>query len=186
MVRFSIMSVIAFVLSISPAKAGYTLELSEPFRIFGTETTEVYRTGCGPIGLCSSSTVPFENFYTGPLEGTYNQLDGLIVLSGFNPIYRWGGTANLLFRDGSLVSSSFFGNSSYFIFNCPTDCVAKSIEFTGTPLKFVATNTITGQRSFITAVPEPSSWVLMLGGFGVAGLFMRLNRRVRRCRQLLA
>jgi hypothetical protein len=58
----------------------------------------------------------------------------------------------------------------------------------GTAYLNIHTNTFpAGEiRGFLTAVPEPQSWALMIVGFGLVGASMRLSRRAHRERPSLA
>jgi opacity protein-like surface antigen len=78
-----------------------------------------------------------------------------------------GGTGTLL---GSL--SGLLGNPFAFSpFSIPLSGVAHSVVITGTPgtLGF-------DDLRFTTGVPEPATWALMIGGFGLAGAALRRRR----------
>ncbi len=101
----------------------------------------------------------FPGFPAGVTSGSYSQTFDLTQASSFNPAFI---TAN-----GNSVASArqafvngLFGGQAYF--NIHTSV------FSGGEI-----------RGQLAAVPEPASWAMMIGGFGLVGFALRQRSRVR-------
>jgi hypothetical protein len=99
------------------------------------------------------------SYFTADGAGPAGDIFGVVVNGVFTPLSNPGG-AVAQSGSASFAASSSFG---WFV-NC-TDCVGGA-----------ATATITN-FAFAQAVPEPSSYALMLSGIGALGLLARRKRR---------
>lgn len=99
---------------------------------------------------------------------------------GFRLAGGHAGTANVDFfrADGSLIQSIVLGNlplTATFGFTRDgglTDI--RGISISNNDLTGIG---LAGFRHNVQSVPEPSTWAMMLGGFGLAGLAVRRRRR---------
>jgi ABC-type multidrug transport system permease subunit len=116
--------------------------------------TLVPLTGNGPV----MTTVPtFAGFPLGVSSGTYETVLDLTSATSFNPAFI-------------LATGSIFAAESE---------LALALK-EGRAYLNIHTNVAPGGeiRSFLTPVPEPESWALMIGGFALAGSALRRRYRV--------
>jgi hypothetical protein len=123
-------------------------------------TTVAHIHCCAPPGANAGVATPtptFPGFPTGVAAGSYSQTFDLTQASSFN--------AAFITNNGGTVSSArtafvngLLGGRAYFNIH--------SNQFPGGEIR--------GQLT--TAVPEPSTWAMMLIGFGAAGYSMRRRR----------
>ena len=141
-----------------------TMEVQVTFSgLTGTTTaSHIHCCVAPPAATGVATQVPtFTGFPLGVTAGTYDHTFDLLDAATYNPAFV---TAN-----GGTAAS------------------ARSALLTGLAAGFaylnVHTNLFTGGeiRGFLTAIPEPSSWALMIVGFGLVGVALR-----RRARRVLA
>lgn len=171
-----ILSAVALSAFAAPASAAFTFDLNS-VPVSGVTTTTVIQTGCSASGICSVSTSPFAAALSGSLDGSVNSLEGTFSLSGFNLSTRLGYTVTLSFLSGVLQSTSLTGTRNLLSGFCPTNCIANDTTFGAQSFAINVTNSLTGVRAIVAPVPEPTSWALMLIGFGAMGVSLRRRRR---------
>jgi hypothetical protein len=82
------------------------------------------------------------------------------------------GSTSLGTFDGTLVAATnAWGNTGYFNVSTTNGSKITSIEFTANANAFETDN-----HAFITAVPEPETYVLMLAGLGLLGVMARRKK----------
>jgi hypothetical protein len=100
----------------------------------------------------------FTGFPTGVHAGTYNHTFDMTLLSSYNPAFVAGpGGGTTAGAETALINAAYQGRAYLNIHS-----------------SFAPGGEI---RGFLTSVPEPATWGLMLAGFGVAGAGLRLRRR---------
>jgi hypothetical protein len=116
--------------------------------------TAVPRTGLAGV---ATELPSFTGFPLGVTAGTYDHVFDTSLLSTWNPTFTaaHGGTAA--------------GAAAAFLTALQDGKAYINIHTT-----FATSGEI---RGFFDAVPEPSSWALMLAGFGLAGAALRARRR---------
>lgn len=126
-------------------------------------------------------------------------INGLTVGQTYNLSFYWG-AGQLASRTGGPITEMIkvtFGNSVYNTNTISTPGATfsgwnlASTSFTATQtsqvLSFLSLGTPSGQPpvalldgvSLTAAVPEPASWAMMIGGFGMVGGAMRRSRRAK-------
>jgi hypothetical protein len=137
-------------------------ELGALFFLSGASTVLDYAAGF-------TTGFSFNYSMVGPSNGAVNVWDGL------------GGTGNLLGSISLAVTTSgcpgFVGAYCPFVpIGVSFGGTAKSIEFAGVA-NFVVFDDVTfGSATPGPGVPEPASWALMIGGFGMVGAALRRRR----------
>ena len=71
-----------------------------------------------------------------------------------------------------------FGQSVFSDIGSSETSVEK-LQFTISGNQLTANSEVSGSNSHAVSIPEPSTWALMLGGFGVAGAASRLRQTYR-------
>lgn len=100
----------------------------------------------------------FTGFPTGVHAGTYSHTFNMTLLSSYNPAFVSGpGGGTTAGAEKALIHAGLDGKAYVNI---------HSTQFPGGEI-----------RGFLTAVPEPGTWALMLAGFGLAGTALRMRRR---------
>jgi len=146
-------------------------------------------------GATFSGTVTFTNDYSSVLDVTGN-LHGYSSSGGFDGTsddsinWVWNGGSNFSTGDGNYSTflmdgpgsgyDSFGGYNNwiqlaYNYSNAPTLLFTSGVSYGGTD-NFIDYNDPMVRGSFSGAVPEPASWALMLGGFGLVGGALRSRR----------
>jgi hypothetical protein len=100
----------------------------------------------------------FTGFPTGVTAGTYHHTFDMTLLASYNPAFvagPGGGTAGG--AEAALIQAGHAGKAYLNLHS-----------------SFAPGGEI---RGFLTSVPEPATWALMLAGFGLAGAGLRLRRR---------
>jgi len=111
--------------------------------------------GAGIAGVATE--VPFfDSFPIGVTSGTYSHLFDLLDLAAYNPAFVTANGGTAASAEAALVNGL---NAGKAYLNIHTSVVGAG-EI----------------RGFLTAVPEPGSWALMLIGFGLLGAEMRRRR----------
>jgi hypothetical protein len=193
----------AVTLSLAPAGAGYSTPDNFNYTFDSRPAGLTGGTIVSPAESNSSHAQPFGGaggyFSVGPDDGNSATFD-LTSLGGVSAIsFLWGsvdgapgynvltllGTTNpdtgLPYTfDGSDILDPANGNQGL------GGTVAVTLTFTGadqtafTGLKFDANqNAFEIDSMRVAAVPEPATWAMMIGGFGLIGLSMRRRRRAR-------
>lgn len=111
--------------------------------------------GTGTAGVATQ--VPtFTGFPAGVTSGTYSHLFDLSEASTYNPAFITANGGTVGSAEAVLLGGISAGNA-YFNVHTTT--------FPGGEI-----------RGFLTAVPEPSSWAMMIMGFGLLGATLRRRR----------
>ena len=158
---FATAAVAAFVAA-APASAatflfsftGANLVGSGTFTTTDTVNAAGARTITGTTGTLTAGTTTLT--FTGPVA--YAGSDNLLFAA--NPYLNINGT--------SAVTSSGFNINLYYVAATPTYRIVSS-NSTVLPGTVLTSFTVTP----VGAVPEPASWALMIGGFGLTGGMMR-------------
>lgn len=148
----------------------------------------------------SGKTTPFGNQYYAMGELRYETVttqgvQGLAL--GHYELSFWqaslpgvGGAVNVDFRRGRITAfTSLLGGDQLFTTAAGSDWTRRSVEFevTGLDAYFVNLSSVMGSYGLIDnvqlnlvppggAIPEPSTWALMLLGFGSTGAILRRRR----------
>jgi hypothetical protein len=127
--------------------------------LLGT-TTASHIHCCAPAGSnagVATQTPFFVGFPIGVTSGTYDNTFDMTLTSSFSSAFLAanGGTADSAFA--ALIAGLDAGTAYYNI---------HTTMFPGGEI-----------RGQLAAVPEPSTWMLLLGGFGMMGLALRRRRR---------
>jgi hypothetical protein len=100
----------------------------------------------------------FTGFPTGVTAGTYHHTFDMTLLASYNPAFVAGpGGGTAAGAEAALIQAALHDRAYLNIHS-----------------SFAPGGEI---RGFLTAVPEPTTWALMLAGFGLAGAGLRLRRR---------
>jgi hypothetical protein len=100
----------------------------------------------------------FTGFPTGVTAGTYHHTFDMTLLASYNPAFVAGpGGGTAAGAEAALIQAGLAGKAYLNIHS-----------------SFAPGGEI---RGFLTSVPEPATWALMLAGFGLAGAGLRLRRR---------
>ena len=131
-------------------------------------------------GLTSGTTASHIHCCTTvPLTGTAIVATTTPNFPGF-PLGVTSGTFNNTF---DLTSTSSY-NSAFITANGGTTATAEAALLAGIAAGQAYLNIHTGQfpggeiRGFLTAVPEPATWAMLITGFGLVGAMMRRRRRL--------
>ncbi|WP_309610175.1 CHRD domain-containing protein [Sphingomonas sp.] len=111
----------------------------------------------GTAGV-ATETPTFGGFPLGVSSGSYDNLFNLTLLASFNApfVTANGGTAA---GAEAALAAAMNGGRSYLNIH--------TTRFPGGEI-----------RGFLAPVPEPATWMMMLAGFGAAGVALRRRRRV--------
>jgi CHRD domain/PEP-CTERM motif len=100
----------------------------------------------------------FTGFPVGVHAGTYSHSFDMTLLSSYNPAFVAGpGGGTTAGAEAALIQAALDGKAYV------------NIHSTFSPGGEI--------RGFLTSVPEPSSWALMIAGFGLAGGMLRRRQR---------
>lgn len=123
-------------------------------------TTAAHIHCCAPVGSnagVASQTPSFGGFPLGVTSGAYDQTFDMTLASSFNPAF-------VTAQGGSLGSA----------FVALTNGMAAGNTYLNIHSSFAGGGEIRGQ---LGAVPEPSTWAMLILGFGVAGMTLRRSRK---------
>jgi hypothetical protein len=128
--------------------------------IAGTVASHIHCCDAPGVNAPVATTVPsFFGFPFGVTSGTYDNTFDMTLATSYNPTFiaAHGGTTESAFAD---LLAGLNAGEAYF--NIHTS------QFAGGEI-----------RGQLAAVPEPSTWMLMIGGFGLLGVALRWRRRGR-------
>ena len=160
----------------SPLSATFGIASYAGGKLFNMDTLGISGVSARPVGSTGnywsiqggqSGTVSFATplSYYGFLWGSPDAL-------GWNSVTFYNGSESLGTFSGTLVAASnAWGNSGYFNVSTTDGSKITSISFTANQNAFETDN-----HSFITAVPEPETYVLMLAGLGLLGVMARRKK----------
>lgn len=137
-----------------------TLRVQAVFSGLSGTTTAAHIHCCGPVGANRgvATTVPsFPGFPLGVTSGVFDNIFDLGLASFYNPAFVTANGGTQTTARAAFLAGLFSGNT---YFNIHTSA------FPGGEI-----------RGQLAAVPEPASWALMIGGFGMVGSAMRYRRR---------
>ena len=123
------------------------------------------------LDFAAGFTTGFSFFYSSAFQASVSVWDGL------NGTGNQLGTLNLGAQNNSNCSGDPNGQyCNWTPVGVNFNGTAKSINFGGTA-NFVVFDDITFGSATPGVVPEPGTWALMIGGFGMAGAALRSRRR---------
>ena len=109
----------------------------------------------------ATPTPTFPGFPVGVREGSYDQTCSLLLASSFNPAFVTANGGTPAGAEAALVSALGSGRAYFNI---------HSNAFPGGEIR--------GFFSLASAVPEPTTWITMILGFGLVGGALRTRSRV--------
>ena len=112
--------------------------------------------GTGTAGV-ATTTPTFAGFPLGVTSGSYTNTLDLTLASSYNPAYVTANGGTTAGAEAAFAAALGSGRAYWNI---------HTTQFAGGEI-----------RGFLTAVPEPASWMMMLIGFGVAGGALRNRKR---------
>jgi hypothetical protein len=141
-----------------------TLNVQETFSGLGSPTTMSHIHCClaSPflpgVNVGVATTVPsFPGFPLGVTSGTYNMTFDLTMASSYNPAFVTANGGTVAGAEAALEAGLLAGETYINI---------HTMAFPGGEI-----------RGFLAAVPEPSTWAMMLIGFAGLGFAFRRSRR---------
>jgi len=185
---FAAVAVAALALS-SAAQAATVVPVGTP----DTGTGEFFTIKSGQSSTSPVINSTFGAYVSGPSTAFDYQFDFTIDNSGVgsgNLSYSANGSNQLTFSDvlinGTSYKSSIFGSSTtgfgLFVNNIAiTSGALNTIEIIGQSSSGNVSTGFSGNANFtLTAVPEPASWAMMIGGMGlIGGVLRRRNTALR-------
>ena len=111
-----------------------------------------------PTGGVATQVPTFTGFPLGVTSGAYDNLFDLTQLSSFNPAFVTSNGGTAASAEAALLAGAQAGNA---YLNIHSD-IYPGGEIRGT----------------LTLVPEPATWVMMIGGFGMVGAAMRRHSKI--------
>jgi hypothetical protein len=140
-----------------------------------------YDTAMPPFTPKSGSTVAYFNYISGDMtEGfVYTQPIRFAASVLFKGAYFSGDPGRVtadFYRGGELVGQSSVLTSAVPQFLGGSSEAVDEVRITGGAGNFVLDD-LTFETGVVSAVPEPATWAMLLGGFGMLGGAMRSARR---------
>lgn len=166
----------------APASAAFTLTI-DPTVAYGTRTLNIYATNAGTVcgqSPCSGSGSFFYETIARTLFPAPQIADGPNgeLRFRFQDRAKSDTFVTLVFGSaGYLLSSSLSG---FVELNAPclgSICQDETATYTAQSFAVTLTDTETGISRILAPVPEPSTWAMMLVGFGAIGLRLRRKQR---------
>lgn len=128
--------------------------------LLGTTTAAHIHAPINPVtGTAGVATqVPsFIGFPLGVTAGTFNNTFDMTLASSYNPSFITANGGTVASAETALLNA-LLGGQAYFNIH--------TLQFPGGEI-----------RANLSLVPEPSTWMMMLGGFAAAGLVIRRRRK---------
>jgi hypothetical protein len=165
----TVLSALALSAVALPAEAAYTIYFN-PISLQGTLTTSTYSSTCG--GYCSGTTTWSATSINALGALSAPTLEGTLHHTTYDPGSKVGGTVELQFLAGVLQATSFKGYQSYMTGNCSENCTIYEGAYTAREFSILIQDGASAPRT-VHPVPEPSTWAMMLLGFGAIGASLR-------------
>jgi hypothetical protein len=108
----------------------------------------------------ATETPSFPLFPTGVTSGSYTDTFNLTLASSYNPAFVTANGGTAASAEAALLAG-MLGSKSYLNIH--------TVAFPGGEI-----------RGFLSSVPEPASWLLMIVGFGAVGAALRIAPKTRR------
>ena len=142
-----------------------------------------YDTAMPPFTPNSGSTAAYFNYVSGDMDKGFVYTQPLKFASSviFKGAYFSGDTGRVtveFYQAGKLVGQNSVLTSAVPRFLQGSSEAVDEIRITGGAGNFVLDD-VTFDTSVVGVVPEPSTWAMMLGGFGMVGGAVRSARRKR-------
>jgi hypothetical protein len=139
----------------------HTLAIATVFTGLTSPTAIAHIHCCTPVAGTGTAGVAtqlpsFINFPTGVMSGAYANTFDLTLASSWNPAFVTANGGTTAGAEAALLAGSAAGQSYFNI---------HTVAFPAGEI-----------RGFLTAVPEPASWAMMIMGFGLAGATLRRRR----------
>jgi len=110
-----------------------------------------------PTGGVATTLPSFPGFPLGVTSGSFDNIFDMTMASSYNPAFVTNNGGTTATAEAALLAA-LLGGQAYF--NIHTE------QFPGGEI-----------RANLTAVPEPGTWLMMLLGFGAAGVALRWRKR---------
>ncbi len=124
----------------------------------------------GTYNVSFGAPVSIFSFVLGSLDA-YNELT-LIFASGPNLVLSGNQINNGPFEDGNQIGTATNGRVTYTI-------TGSTPFITGATFRSIGSNSFEFDDLAVQAVPEPSTWLMMLMGFAAVGFTMRRKQNLR-------
>ncbi|MES2289998.1 MAG: PEPxxWA-CTERM sorting domain-containing protein [Pseudomonadota bacterium] len=155
---------------------GTTYTASNPFSFtFGQSTFTLTGTGdiFNPTAISTRGTAQFNTVLGGPTSSFTNR--GTVTFGASDQYAAFTSPTTIRFSNGENfigLRATDAAGQVFYGYAFTTNNVINSYAF-----ESVAGATITASTAIPAAVPEPATWAMMIGGFGVMGVAMRRRRR---------
>lgn len=110
-----------------------------------------------PAGGVATQVPSFSGFPLGVTSGTFNNSFNMTLAGSYNPTFVTNNGGTVASAEAALLTALLNGTAYFNI---------HSTQFPGGEI-----------RANLSLVPEPSTWMMLLGGFAAAGLVIRRRRR---------
>lgn len=178
--KFFSLGAIALGIVAAPASATLTVVI-EPTLAYGTDTVAIFANTSGSV--CGVNLCPGSGIF--PYQTIVSPFVATQIADGPNGELRFSGqdrgfnttTVSLFFNGGTLIGDSLVGLTQLSPF-CPTGnlCRTDTFSYTASSFAVTLTDSRTGTSQILAPVPEPTTWAMMLLGFGAIGFAMRRRR----------
>jgi hypothetical protein len=167
--------------TVSPAFSGFGVRSANEYGGAGGVGQYGFTDGTGTITIA-----PAPANFLGLWVSALNSSNGIRLFSGTTELFA----ANLIEAfNGAGGTSSYFGNpnpnflnadsgEAFAYFNFSSDTLFDRVELYGYNGRLELDNVVVGTTGGAAAVPEPATWAMMIGGFGLVGGVLRRQRKV--------